>query len=57
MLEAERAAGCVTVLAQLPAGAPEQPKPAAAVAQALESWAAEIEAVLGRVLDGSPLAE
>lgn len=55
--EAERAAGCVTVLAQLLAGAPGQPKLTAAVADALESWAAEIEAVLGRLLDGSPLAE
>lgn len=55
--EAERAAGNVAVLAQLLAGAPGQPRLAAAVADGLESWVAEIEAVLARVLGGSPLAE
>ena len=55
--EAERSAGNVTVLARLLAGAPGQPKLSAAVAASLESWTAEIEAVLARVLDDSPLAE
>lgn len=55
--EAERSAGNVTVLAQLLAGAPGQPKLSAAVAASLESWSAEIEAVLARVLVDSPLAE
>jgi AcrR family transcriptional regulator len=55
--EAERAAGNVTVLAQLLAGAPGQPRLAAAVAAGIASWTAEIETVLTRVLEGSPLAD
>jgi AcrR family transcriptional regulator len=55
--EAERAAGNVAVLAQLLAGAAGQPRLAAAVAESLATWTAEIEAVLDRVLGASPLAD
>jgi AcrR family transcriptional regulator len=54
--EAERAAGNVAVLAQLLAGAPGQPKLAAAVAAGIAAWTTEIETALTRVLEGSPLA-
>jgi AcrR family transcriptional regulator len=53
----EQAAGNVTVLAQLLAGAQTDPRLAPAVAQALALWVAEIEAVLRRVVAGMPVAD
>ncbi|WP_433858043.1 TetR/AcrR family transcriptional regulator [Streptomyces kronopolitis] len=52
----ERAAGHVAVLAQLLAGAQTQPRLAPATAAGLASWIEEIEAVLARVLAGTPIA-
>ncbi|MFE1766169.1 TetR/AcrR family transcriptional regulator [Streptomyces angustmyceticus] len=52
----ERAAGHVAVLAQLLAGAQTQPRLAPATAAGLASWIEEIEAVLTRVLSGTPIA-
>ncbi|MFD5392988.1 TetR/AcrR family transcriptional regulator [Streptomyces sp. NPDC127097] len=52
----ERAAGHVAVLAQLLAGAQTQPRLAPATAAGLTSWIEEIEAVLTRVLAGTPIA-
>jgi AcrR family transcriptional regulator len=49
--------GNVTVLAQLLAGARTEPRLAAPVAAALALWTDEIEAVLHRLLDDSPVAE
>jgi len=49
--------GNVTVLAQLLAGAQTEDRLAAPVAAALALWTDEIEAVLHRLLDGSPVAE
>jgi AcrR family transcriptional regulator len=53
----ERAEGNVIVLAQMLAGAQSEPKLAPATAAALNSWIGQIETVLRRVLDGSPLTE
>lgn len=52
----ERAAGHVAVLAQLLAGAQTQPRLAPATVAGLTSWIEEIEAVLTRVLAGTPIA-
>jgi len=54
--EEERAQGNVAVLAQLLAGAQADQRLAGPVAAALALWTVEIEAVLARVLAGSPLA-
>ncbi|MCO6008252.1 TetR family transcriptional regulator [Actinoallomurus purpureus] len=54
---AERQVGNVTVLAQLLAGAQGDPKLASATAAALDLWTRELETVLRRVLDRTPLAE
>ncbi len=54
---AERDAGNVAVLAQVLAGAQQHEALAAAANHALALWVNEIEMVLVRVLDGSPLAE
>jgi AcrR family transcriptional regulator len=51
----ERAAGNVTVLAQLLAGSVGNEVLRAATADALRMWTSEIEAVLRRVLRGGPL--
>jgi AcrR family transcriptional regulator len=48
--------GNVSVLAQLLAGAQNDQRLAAPTAAALQLWIDEIEAVLGRILAGSPLA-
>ncbi|MFG1823262.1 TetR family transcriptional regulator [Microbispora bryophytorum] len=53
----ERAAGNLTVLAQMLAGSQMDGKLAPATADGLGMWVTEIEEVLGRVLAGSPLAE
>ncbi|MBB1245430.1 TetR/AcrR family transcriptional regulator [Streptomyces durbertensis] len=53
----ERTEGHVAVLAQLLAGAQTQPRLVRATAGGLESWITELEAVLGRVLAQTPLAE
>ncbi|MEU8528032.1 MULTISPECIES: TetR/AcrR family transcriptional regulator [Streptomyces] len=53
----ERAAGHVAVLGQLLAGAQTQPRLAPATAAGLDLWIAEIEQVLRRVLDASPVGE
>ncbi|MEU8274075.1 TetR/AcrR family transcriptional regulator [Microbispora bryophytorum] len=53
----ERAAGNLTVLAQMLAGSQMDDKLAPATAAGLGMWVTEIEEVLGRVLAGSPLAE
>ena len=55
--EEERSAGNVTVLAQTLAGAQMDEKLAPPTADALALWISEIEAVLRRVLVGSPVAE
>ncbi|GIJ25469.1 TetR family transcriptional regulator [Micromonospora qiuiae] len=52
----ERAEGNLAVLAQLLAGAQSDPKLAESTAAALRLWTVEIEAVLHRLLDGSPVA-
>ena len=52
----ERAQGNVAVLAQLLAGAQTDDRLAAPLASALGLWVAEIEAVLHRLLAGSPVA-
>jgi AcrR family transcriptional regulator len=49
--------GNVTVLAQMLAGAQTEDRLAAPVAAALGLWTDEIEAVLHRLLDDSPIAE
>ncbi|MBX7265945.1 TetR/AcrR family transcriptional regulator [Micromonospora sp. Llam7] len=54
--ERERAEGNVAVLAQLLAGAQSDPRLAEPTAAALGLWTVEIEAVLHRLLDGSPVA-
>ncbi|MDG4796431.1 TetR family transcriptional regulator [Micromonospora sp. WMMD1082] len=54
--EQERAEGNVAVLAQLLAGAQTDPRLADPTAAALRLWTVEIEAVLHRLLDGSPAA-
>ncbi|MFI6768578.1 TetR/AcrR family transcriptional regulator [Streptomyces sp. NPDC050355] len=53
----ERAAGQVAFLGQLLAAAQTQPRLAPATAAGLQLWIDEIEKVLARVLDGSPIAE
>lgn len=53
----ERDAGNVAMMAQLMAGAQHNQTLAGAVRYAMAQWAAEIETVLIRVLNGSPLAE
>ncbi|MGW0521550.1 TetR/AcrR family transcriptional regulator [Crossiella sp. NPDC003009] len=53
----ERAAGNVTVLAQMLAGAQGDPKLAEATRTALDLWVAEIELVLRRILAASPVGE
>lgn len=53
----EKKQGNVTVLAQLMAGAQSDARLAAPVAAALALWTREIEAVLRRILDGSPLGD
>ena len=53
----ERAAGNVTVLAQLLAGAQTNAAIAEATRESLALWVAEIEATLRRLLAGSPLGE
>jgi AcrR family transcriptional regulator len=53
----EQQEGNVLVLAQMLAGAQSDPKLATATAKALGLWIEQIEAVLNRVLAGSPLAE
>ncbi|MQY04933.1 TetR/AcrR family transcriptional regulator [Actinomadura macrotermitis] len=55
--EEEQAAGNFTVLAQLLAGGQANPKLAEATAAGLALWTREVEAVLARVLAGTPLAE
>ncbi|MDQ1715166.1 MAG: hypothetical protein QOC60_1111 [Frankiaceae bacterium] len=55
--ETERAAGNVAVLAQVLAGAQQEPKLAAAASHALALWVEEIEVTLVRLLAGSPIAE
>ena len=53
----ERQLGNVSVLAQLLAGAQNDKRLAAPTAAALQLWIDEIEAVLHRLLSGSPFAE
>ncbi len=53
----ERASGNVAMMAQLMSGAGHDPVLASAARYAMSVWAAEIEAVVERVLRGSPLAE
>jgi AcrR family transcriptional regulator len=53
----EREAGNVAVLAQVLAGAQQDQGLAAAARHSLQLWVNEIDAVLGRVLAGSPVAE
>jgi AcrR family transcriptional regulator len=53
----ELAEGNVSVLAQLLAAAQSGPRLAAPTASALQLWTDEIEAVLHRLMDGSPVAE
>ena len=55
--ETERAAGNVAVLAQVLAGAQQEPKLAASASYAIALWVAEIEATLVRLLVGSPIAQ
>ncbi len=54
--ERERAEGNVAVLAQLLGAAQTDPALAGVTADALNLWVAEIEAVLARLFQGSPLA-
>lgn len=53
----ERERGNVAVLGQLLAGAQTDPKLGPAVAAAMRLWTDQIEAVLGRLLHGTPFAE
>lgn len=55
--EEERAAGNVSFLAQMLAGAQSDGRLAASTAGALQLWVDEIETVLRRLLAGSPFAE
>ncbi|WP_433789433.1 TetR/AcrR family transcriptional regulator [Actinoplanes sp. CA-252034] len=55
--EAELAAGNVSVLAQMLAAAQTGERLAAPTAAALRMWSDEIESVLRRLLEGSPVAE
>jgi AcrR family transcriptional regulator len=54
--ERERAAGNVTMMAQLMSGAQKDDTLAGAARYAMARWNTEIEAVVGRVLRDSPLA-
>jgi AcrR family transcriptional regulator len=54
---AERAAGNVTALAQVLAGAQQDERLAAAARDALGLWIAEIQSTLVRLTTGSPIAE
>jgi AcrR family transcriptional regulator len=53
----ERAAGNVALMAQLLSGAQHDPVLARAARHAMDSWTAEVQAVLARVLTTNPLAE
>jgi hypothetical protein len=53
----ERAAGNVVMMAQLMCGAQTDPVLADLARHAMDCWNRELEPVLRRVLDGSPLAE
>ncbi len=55
--ERERAVGNVALMAQLMSGAQHDPVLARAARYAMTAWTAEVEAVVTRVLTGSPLAE
>jgi AcrR family transcriptional regulator len=55
--ERERTTGNVTVMAQLMAGAQRDEVLARAARYALDLWCAEVEAVVRRVLEPSPLAD
>ena len=55
--ERERAVGNVALMAQLMSGAQHDPVLARAARYAMTAWTAEIEAVVARVLTGSPLAD
>ncbi|WP_433545614.1 TetR/AcrR family transcriptional regulator [Streptomyces sp. CA-294286] len=57
MHEEEKRGGHVAFLGQLLAGAQTQPRLAPATAAGLDLWIEEIEKVLGRVLEHSPVAE
>lgn len=52
---AEKARGNVAQMTQVLAGAQHDAKLAAAATYAIETWSAEVEAVIARVLDASPL--
>jgi AcrR family transcriptional regulator len=54
--ERERAAGNVAMMAQLMAGAQQDPALAAAGQYAMRAWSDEVEVVLRRILAPSPLA-
>jgi AcrR family transcriptional regulator len=54
---AEKAAGHLNVLGQLLAGAQTQPRLVPATAAGLSLWTGELERVLTRVLDGTPVSE
>jgi len=55
--ERERAAGNVALMAQLMSGGQHDPVLARAARYAMGTWTAEVEAVVMRVLAGSPLAD
>jgi AcrR family transcriptional regulator len=55
--ERERAAGNVALMAQLMSGGQHDPVLARAARHAMDSWTAEVQAVLTRVLLSSPLAD
>jgi AcrR family transcriptional regulator len=54
--ERERAAGNVAMMAQLMSGAQRDPVLAAAAGYAMRAWTTELEAVVRRLMRGSPLA-
>jgi AcrR family transcriptional regulator len=54
--EQERTAGNVAVLAQVLAGAQQDGRLAAAAEHALGLWTAEVQVVISRVLQGSPIS-
>jgi AcrR family transcriptional regulator len=55
--ERERAAGNVALMAQLMSGGQHDPVLARAARHAMDTWTAEVQAVLTRVLASSPLAD
>lgn len=55
--ERERSAGNVAMMAQFMSGAQHDPVLARAAHYAMSRWTTEIEEVVGRVLQGTPLAE